>query len=179
MPDARYFAHVGDAVKMPAVIRLAHFFLLAIAMASPIGTLNAEPHDCGSFSLQRKMVGSVVIGSNPPQIGDRRLNRWEYFDDTGEVVGERYIESTVVGLDEVEGDPLIVDVISVFANGTIISRGFAHVPNAHATFVTHKDPAHFAIVGGTGDFARATGTVSAVPIGDGLYRADYDMECPD
>ena len=125
------------------------------------------------------MVGSVVIGSDPPRIGDRRLNRWEYLDDAGEVIGMRYIESTVVGIGDGEGDSLIVDVISVFASGTIVSRGFAHVPDAHATFVTHEDPAHFAVVGGTGQFARATGTVSAVALGDGFYKADYDLECPD
>ena len=125
------------------------------------------------------MVGSVVIGSNPPRIGDRRLNRWQYVDDNGQPVGMRYIESTVVGVDEADGDPVIVDALSVFSNGTIVSRGFAYAPNARQTFVSHDQPAYFAIVGGTGDFARATGTVSAVSLGDGVYAATYELVCPD
>lgn len=164
---------------MSPTVQRVLIFLLVLGLISPLSAQGASGPDCAPFSLQRKMVGSVVIGSDPLQIGDRRLNRWEYYDDAGEVVGMRYIESTVVGIDHDAGDPLIVDVISVFDTGTIISRGFAHVPNARTTFETHDDPAYFAIVGGTGQFARATGTVSAFPLGNGLYKADYDLECPD
>ena len=134
---------------------------------------------CETFTLQRQMVSSVFIGSNPPAIGDRRLNRWQYVNADGDAVGMRYIESTVVGIGEPEGDPVIVDVLSVFPNGTIVSRGFAHVPNATTTFVSHDRPAYFAVVGGTGEFTRASGTVSAFPLADGVYEATYALVCPD
>lgn len=154
---------------------------LSLALAAPT-LASAQEVDgpaCETFSLQRAMVGSVFIGSDPAEIGDRRLNRWHYMDEDGNQIGARFIESTVVSVDDPEGDAVIVDVLSVFPNGTIVSRGFTHVPNADVTYVSHDRPAYFAVVGGTGEFTRATGTVTAVPLDDGIYEATYSLTCPE
>jgi len=116
-------------------------------------------------------VDNEAPGENP---GDFRLVESDLFMD-GNRVGRSYIMGTLMPSDKM--DVMTGTAIAEFANGTIVSIGMAHVADP-------EDEGHYqeggivaAVVGGTGVFANAHGTVTARTSKDGKREAVYDINC--
>jgi hypothetical protein len=142
----------------------------------PALTQDAAGPSCGSFVVTPQVddidfVDNAARGETP---GDFRLVESDLVI-AGNRVGRSYIMGTLMPSDS--GNVMAGTAIAEFPNGTIVSIGMAHVANP-------QDEAHYqegeivaAVVGGTGAFANAQGTVTARTSKDGKRETAYDIHC--
>jgi hypothetical protein len=142
----------------------------------PALTQDAAGPSCGSFVVTPQVddIDFVDEGARGKSPGDFRLVESDLMID-GNRVGKSYITGTLVPSDS--GDVMTGTAIAKFPNGTIVSIGMAHACNP-------QDEAHYqegeivaAVVGGTGAFANAKGTVTAKTSKDGKRKTVYDIHC--
>lgn len=134
---------------------------------------------CGSFALQytndsRTFVDHGPEGKSP---GDQRVAKGTLTDRSGNNVGSLYAVTTLLPGPGPEGQDLTLgNLIHEFPNGTISSVGL--VPFAAADESRPPDkPTAYAVTGGTGAFARATGQVTGATLDDGTRELSYDLTC--
>jgi hypothetical protein len=142
----------------------------------PALSQDAAGPSCGSFVVTPHaddidFVDNEAPGESP---GDFRLVESDLLI-AGDRVGRSYIMGTLMPSDS--GDVMMGTAIAEFPNGTIVSIGMAHVSHP-------QDEAHYqegeivaAVVGGTGVFANAEGTVTARTSKDGKRETVYDIHC--
>jgi len=142
----------------------------------PALTQDVAGPSCGSFVVTPQaddidFVDNEAPGKSP---GDFRLVESDLVID-GNRVGKSYIMGTLMPSDS--GDVMTGTAIAEFPNGTIVSIGMAHAANP-------TDEAHYqegkivaAVVGGTGAFTNAKGTVTVRTSKDGKRETAYDIHC--
>jgi hypothetical protein len=142
----------------------------------PALTQDAAGPSCGSFVVTPQVddIDFVDEGAPGESPGDFRLVESDLVID-GKQVGKSYIMGTLMPSDS--GDVMTGTAIAQFPNGTIVSIGMAHAANP-------QDEAHYqegeivaAVVGGTGAFANAKGTVTVKTSRDGKRKTAYDIHC--
>ena len=109
-------------------------------------------------------------------VGDARAGQGRLLDENGNEIGRSYFHSVVVpGADE--GFHTVMGTgHSVFANGMISTSGVIQIPDPTSS-ATHTQEFEYAIVGGTGDFAGARGTMRAFTDDQGRRVTVFDAVC--
>jgi hypothetical protein len=142
----------------------------------PALTQDAAGPSCGSFVVTPQVddIEYIDEGAHGKSPGDFRLVESDLMID-GNRVGKSHIMGALMPSDS--GDVMTGTAIAEFPNGTIVSIGMAHTANP-------QDEAHYqegeivaAVVGGTGAFANAKGTVTAKTGKDGKRKTVFDIRC--
>jgi len=142
----------------------------------PALTQDAAGPSCGSFVVTPHahdidFVDNAAHGESP---GDFRLVESDLVI-AGDRVGRSYIMGTLMPSDS--GHVMTGTAIAEFPNGTIVSIGVAHVADPEDKSHYEEGEIDAAVVGGTGAFANAHGTVRAKTSKDGKRESMYDIRC--
>lgn len=124
----------------------------------------ADPLTCTDHDLLMTNEGITFLGDEPgdAKIGDRRVLNWRVHASSGRELGRFHVITTVLGARD--GGHLITAVGSVdFPNGEIHATVNAWLPDASDEDQSSGAPVDWAITGGTGDFAHASGTLLTGP----------------
>ncbi|MEM7444883.1 MAG: hypothetical protein AAF414_16290 [Pseudomonadota bacterium] len=126
-----------------------------------------------------EFLGDEIEGA---QAGDRRILVNRLHDEEGNDLGESHIVTTVVA-ETSDGSHLLTATGTViFPTGRIYVASSGDIPDAADETIAVGG--HWAIVGGTEEFAHATGWITSAPpehepssLGD--WTVTVDIECDD
>ncbi|WP_421725304.1 hypothetical protein [Bauldia sp.] len=164
--------------------------MLIGAMVSFMASGNAAAQDidgpaCTDLALFQKLEELIYVDHGPEGVhpGDRRILRWAVHDAEDNRIGVFHVITTVLQSVEGRGDAVTASGTIVFPNGDVVASITTDLPDASDTERSTLGPVDWAIVGGTGDFASATGTLITSPPEDGDYNLqdwtlDITMSCP-
>jgi len=158
--------------------------ILIAAVLSPLlaGSLNAQESEgpaCGAFKVYgdietRAFIDLGDVGATP---GDQRVGRYTLFDDDGNDMGAMNFSSIVMSPEEGAEDPVMTTLHYAFANGAIVAIGVIALPSPADTGTGPDHDLQYAVTGGTGDFAHASGTLTTRTIEDGRRQMSFDVTC--
>lgn len=144
-----------------------------------VGQAFAEtPLACGDHDLLKTNEGITFLGDadQGAQIGDRRVLNWRLHEAGGPDLGRFHVVTTVLGADAA-GHVITAIGSADLANGEIHAMVNAVLPDASDEDQSSGAPVEWAIIGGTGDFAHATGTLrTGPPAHDSDSLADWVFE---
>lgn len=164
---------------MRTMILIAAGTLASMAVNPPAFAQTVEELQCGSFTVMLELDARHYVDHGEPgeSPGDQRLTSAHIIDAAGNRIGERHVVGTVMPSVGSDSHVLHVSVHDAFANGSIISQEVGSPPQLTDTSraISHDNPG--AVSGGTGEFAHATGTVTAVTNDDGVREVTYDLIC--
>ena len=132
------------------------------------GAPRAAPDTCDSFKLTRnnesRTVEFVDHGSEGVSVGDQRIGYLRLQSEDGEDVGELRWIATVVEVDAQTGDAKTMSANFITLPGGVLHAVRpAELTMAMADSETERNTAgDHIIVGGSGIFANATGTMSRI-----------------
>lgn len=119
---------------------------------------------CGTTELLHSNTSIRFIGADPAQAaaGDRRILHWFLEDLSGLYVGTFDVVTTVLGGTSEMGHYVRVDGSLDLPNGNIFVATSTSLRDATDTLSSGnaQEVIDWAVVGGTGDFANASGVVS-------------------
>lgn len=152
-------------------------------LASASGSWAAcEPFTAPSPWETREMNFGDMDGDGAVSVGDKRVGERALTDADGNEIGKRYWVATV---EEVTADGkaqlMSVENTNVFDDGAIFAT-YGHrdsevqFDTAEETTLTRRSHT-FAIVGGTGAYAGARGTVEFTPDDDGNNEYRFNLSC--
>ena len=118
---------------------------------------------CGNWQILQSNASIEFIGEDATnaKAGDRRILNWRLSDLDGTQLGTFHVVTTVLGSIDGIGDFVTADGSMVFPNGEVFVAITATLQDAADTERSGHAPQIFdwAILGGTGDFANAKGTL--------------------
>ena len=118
-------------------------------------------------------LGEEIESAKP---GDRRILDWRVHDAEGNDLGSFHVVTTVLR-DSADGHLITAAGSVVLNNGEIHASTTAELPDASSETRSSAEPVDWAIVGGTGDFAHAYGTLVTGPPQDAADSLDdWSME---
>jgi hypothetical protein len=138
----------------------------------------AEGPPCGKFQVYGEYVEVKYADHAEPGVGvgDARVGRGRLLDENGNEIGHSYFHSVVVP-DVDEGFHTVMGTgHGVFPNGMISTSGVIRIPDPTSA-ATHSQAFEYAIVGGTGDFVGARGTMRAFTDDQGRRVTEFDAVC--
>jgi hypothetical protein len=145
--------------------RFLTLVVVGIAMASTLAVAESQRIHVTAEVVQQAFSNAP---SNPPQLGDWRVNNVKLFNKKGDRVGTGTSHCTIVSIPprNILEQCLLT---ALFEDGQIVFGGVAPaaVPGARA---------RFGIVGGTDDFRKARGEVLIVLNLDGTIDVFFDIE---
>ncbi|MEM7463630.1 MAG: hypothetical protein AAF362_13240 [Pseudomonadota bacterium] len=104
-------------------------------------------------------LGDKLKGAQP---GDRRILNWRVHDSDGSKLGAFHVVTTV--LSDTENGHFITSTGSLVVDtGEVHAIITTELPDASSEAQSSTDAVNWAIVGGTGEFAHATGTLITAP----------------
>lgn len=152
----------------------------ALASAgNALGQVTSEPH-CGTFVVYAEVSAWHVLdhGEEGETPGDQVTLNTNMLDADGNVVGVSH--TVVTYLPEMEDGSQLIHGSSyhTYPNGSIalVTVTPATITHDEAELIDHLHERP--VVGGTGDFAHATGTATAVTLEDGTRQNTYNLMCP-
>ena len=147
---------------------------LALALlASTSAQVAAQGPACEDMALFKSneeiiFLGDEMAGAQP---GDRRILDWRVHDAAGNDLGSFHVVTTV--LSDTAGGHLITAVGSLlFPNGEVHASTTTELPDAASEGRSSADAVVWAIVGGTGAFDHASGTIVTGPPEDAAQSLD-------
>lgn len=117
----------------------------------------------------------VDTGAEGPDAGDRRILRWTVTNLDGRRIGTFYVVTTVLEIAET-GDIARADGHVVFANGDLKVSVINTIADAANTNRSNEAPIEWAIEGGTGAFAGATGVLVNGPAGEPEDLSNWTLD---
>lgn len=163
--------------------------VLAVAVTSGAltsGSALAQGQACERLELLStnadREVHFVDFDGDGPSVGDRRIGHRHLVGQDGTVVADRMWTVTVHEVDDA-GEPTVTtsESVTAFPDGTV----FSMIDNRDPTNVADETRRHSnaqrppqAIIGGTGAYAGATGTVEVIRGDDNLMTFIFDLDCP-
>lgn len=147
--------------------------LLAAAAALPAAASAADRADVLRLTTRNIVVTPVDLGAPGKSPGDM----YAYSGDVhrgGKRVGSLYGSHIALG---VEGDREIVQGLITFRMGRdeIMAAGLAQYPADSQSGTVIDEPFRRPIIGGTGRYAGARGTLTTVRRNDGSYRQTFRL----
>ena len=127
-------------------------------------------------------VHFVDFDGDGPSIGDRRIGHRRLVDQDGTVVADRMWTVTVHEVNDA-GEPTVTvsESVTAFPDGAVFSmidnRDPANVDDPTTRHSNAQRPPQ-EIIGGTGAYAGATGTVEVIRGDDNLMTFIFDLDCP-
>lgn len=154
-------------------------FALAFGLVSSVAAAADDPK-CGAFEMRLTNGDMRLVdpGDDGPSVGDHRVGTYDIIDADGNVIGMQIADLTIVsirdGLSYLSGS-----VSGVYDEGTIHyhiigSVGDPTVPAVRSGQVSNRE---YAVIGGTGIFSGAYGTVTAYDGDDGYRTHRFDLGC--
>ncbi|MDP5220415.1 hypothetical protein Q5Y75_24830 [Ruegeria sp. 2205SS24-7] len=142
-------------------------WICAFGLALPIGAAAQTDESfvgCGQTELRFSNTLIEFVGVNPASagVGDRRISHWYLEDLGGLYVGAFDVITTVLGGHQDMGHYVRVDGSLAFPNGDIFVATTTSIADAADTYRSGEAQQVYdwAVTGGTGDFANASGMVS-------------------
>ena len=162
-------------VSLPRTLALA----LLLSSIGGAAAAAASGPACGRFVVFAEIDKADVVDVPPEGYspGDLGIVRNRLLNDDGSAAGTEFILGTAMR--ELDGNFVRhVSIQAMFANGTVTSLGMLITPMDPPPDKVLKVPFVRSVTGGTGDFARATGTVTSTLLDDGRRQVVYDIVCP-
>lgn len=139
-----------------------------------------DPH-CGTFDVRLANGDMHLVDSqnDGPSVGDHRLGTYDLVNAGGNVVGSQVVDLTIVEMNE-DGFYLSGFISGVYEKGTIHYKVLFYIgdPALQSLSAGHILSNEYAVVGGTGIFSDASGTVTALDGDDGSRVHRFDLKCP-
>lgn len=155
---------------------------LALLAGTVVQSAAAEPK-CEDLSLFMSNNKILFLGDElkSAQPGDRRILDWRVHDADGTDQGAFHVVTTVLS-DTADGHLITAVGSLVFSNGEIHATITTELPDASNEARSSADTVDWAIVGGTGAFAHAFGTLHTGPPEDAPrslddWSLDLTMAC--
>lgn len=152
--------------------------LLAIVAQSSSAPAN-EPAACGEFTVWTEIIGRELV-DHPPKgssAGDQRLFTALVRDAQGREIGEAFTTATVMPQDQQGRFTTLVNRWMVLDDGAIHTTKLAYPPDAGDISQTPEHKVIGTIVGGTGIYAHASGTVAGQKLEPGKRQSDFNIAC--
>lgn len=158
-------------------------FLLAAALSpllagSPGAQETGQP-TCGAFKVFGTVEtrGFVDLGDVGATAGDQRVGRYALADANGNDLGVMHFSSVIMPpWDEAES-PAMTTLHYNFENGSLVAMAVVALPSPSDPDVGPDHQLEYAVTGGTGDFAHASGTLTTKTIEDGRREMSFDLRC--
>lgn len=133
-----------------------------------------EALSCGAFTLEQHGAEVHFIGEESTRVvpGDRRVLRWELLHPSESKAGIFNVVTTVLGPTE-GGDAVLATGALVFKNGSLFVEGQGVLADPSDTTKSNATEVQWAITGGVGTFANATGVITATPPSVGEIALDH------
>lgn len=160
--------------------RICAATMAAVVMALGPHARAADGPACGTFSLYPEVATVEVFDEAPrgPSAGDRRVGSYNLDDATGRRVGRFDFVATVLPPTGTGDIALVATGVDVFATGMLTITMEYTLP-APTTSSSSPDRKLVQVVtGGSGAFAGASGTTTAVTLADGRRQMTFDLHCP-
>lgn len=146
-------------------------FIVAIGVTIPgagVAQVTEGP-ECGRFVLYLDVNASHLTdqGDEGPSPGDQRVLHSYLVDNDGNRLGESHAVSTFMPAMEDGKLPVHVSLFHTFANGSIASMAVARPNNPGPKVRLLPHDLSRPVVGGTGEFAHVTGTITSTTLDDG------------
>ena len=154
---------------------------ITAAPAFTAAAQDAAAPECGSFTLTADLVSRHFhdAGDEGSSPGDKRLTHFDLTNKAGEKVGVLYIVATVLPGSDGDRFTAVATLHAEFSNGALVYQGVGSTPNPADTARTVDHEIRYAVLGGSGDFAHATGSVTGRPIENdpGGRQYTFDLMC--
>lgn len=156
---------------------------LAIALTS--GSVLSQGQACDHLKLlstnDDREVHFVDFDGDGPSVGDRRIGHRRLVGQDGTVVANRMWTVTVLEVNGA-GEPTVTtsESVTAFPDGNVFSMTDNRDPTNVADETTRHSNAQRppqSIIGGTGAYAGATGTVEVIRGDNNLMTFVFDLEC--
>jgi hypothetical protein len=158
--------------------------ILFAAVLSPLfaGNLCAQETErpaCGSFNVFGTVEtrGFVDLGDVGPTGGDQRVGRYTLSDDDGNDLGVMHFSSIAMPPWDRAESPVMTTLHYSFDNGSLIAISVIGLPRPANTDAGPDEDLVYAVTGGTGDFAHASGTLTTRTLDDGRREMAFDLNC--
>ncbi|WP_421725193.1 hypothetical protein [Bauldia sp.] len=156
---------------------------VGIALATETGL--AQGRACDELTLvsmnDHREVHFVDFDNDGPSIGDRRIGHRRLVDKDGNVIADRVWTVTVQEVDDA-GEPTVTasEAVTLFEDGNIFTRVDNRDPvNVDDLTTMHSNAQRppQAIIGGTGAYAGATGTLEVIRGKDNQMTFVFALDC--
>lgn len=153
-------------------------FLLPFFSGS-LGAQETGRPACGTF----KVLGTVEtrtfidLGDVGPTGGDQRVGRYTLSDDDGNDLGVMHFSSIVMPPRGRAESPLMTTLHFAFDNGSLVAVSVIGLPSPADTGSGPDEDLEYAVTGGSGDFARASGTLTTRTLDDDRRQMSFDVDC--
>jgi hypothetical protein len=143
------------------------------------GAHAAEETICGDFIVFGAVEtrAFVDLGETGPSSGDQRVGRYKILDNDGNDIGTMHFSSVLMPPWQADEAPAMTTLHFAFGDGALVATSVIALPAPSDTDIGPDHELHYAITGGTGVFAHATGTLATKTLDDGRRQMAFDLEC--
>lgn len=161
---------------------MKRLLLAAVMCAAYAGSAAAQEGNspsCGSFTV----VGAVEsrafvdLGDTGITAGDQRVGRYNLFDSDGEELGVMHFAGVLMPPWQAAESPMMTTLHFRFADGAVVTTSVVGLPNPADVSVGPDLNLQYAVTGGTGEFANASGTLQTRSLDDGRREMTFELNC--
>lgn len=170
-------------MRLPRLLACTLITFAVLQTVIPLRT--AEAQHCGVFRYYSQYVDVQLIDLGEPglSVGDIRVGHVLGLDENGEQLSIHNFEAIVSPTSEENYYRFVGTGHDVYENGMISWSGTYRAPDPEVQAPVTDDADNqvivVSVVGGTGDFAGANGTLSWFVDEDGRNVGEYNINCPD
>jgi len=152
---------------------------IGFAVPGSIFAQEADGPECGTFVVYLDVNSSHLAdhGEDGVSPGDQRVIHSYLLNDDGNRLGESHAVTTYMPPMDDGTHPGHVNLHHSFANGSIASVAVARPRNPTSEIRLLPHDLSRPVVGGTGEFAHVTGTITSTTLDDGRRQLTYDLIC--
>jgi hypothetical protein len=153
--------------------------VLSPMLAGNLGAQEADAPACGAFKVfgTAEARGFVDLGDVGPTGGDQRVGRYKLFTADGKDLGVMHFSSIVMPKWKSRESPLMTTLHFAFANGSLVAVSVIGLAKPADTDTGPDEDLEYAVTGGTGDFAHASGTLITRTADDDRREMSFDLDC--
>jgi hypothetical protein len=153
--------------------------LLSPMLAGNLAAQEADAPACEAFKVlgTAETRGFVDLGDVGPTGGDQRVGRYKIFDADGKELGVMHFSSIVMPKWESRERPVMTTLNFAFANGSLVATSVIGLPKPADPDAGPDEDLEYAVTGGTGDFAHASGTLITRTTDNGQREMSFDLYC--
>lgn len=126
---------------------------------------------------ERDAADYIDHGAPGVSVGDVRIVRWRLFGSLTDAEADMHVIATVVGATPGGGWTALDEAVIRFANGTLRASGESVLADPADTTSADETPGQAAVLGGTGAFAGARGTMESAVSPDGRHTVAFSIAC--
>jgi len=163
-------------------MRSPDFFVIAsllLASTANAGAQDKQAPTCGPFTVLAEIDAREIVdlGAEGPSAGDLRIGRYILQGESGDQRGTMHFSATLMPAATNGQYPVFVTSHYQFANGALTTIAVVGLPDTAGTEHGPDGDLEYAITGGTGVFAQASGTLSTKTAKDSRRKMRFDLTC--